>query len=127
VDTGTVVDQTNGMRAPRQRLSVSSATLWVLSLSAVALAQSPSERGAQVFAENKCGACHAVAGRGNAKGPLDDAGSRLTGEVIRDWITNAPAMTAKTKAPRKPPMKSFAHLPQADVDALVVYVQSLKK
>ena len=35
-------------------------------------------------------------------------------------------MTVKTKAPRKPEMKNYA-LPDADLDALVAYMQTLKK
>ena len=35
-------------------------------------------------------------------------------------------MTAKTKATRKPEMKQF-NLPKDDVDALVAYLESLKK
>jgi cytochrome c1 len=36
-------------------------------------------------------------------------------------------MTEKTKAERKPPMKEFPDLAKDDVDALVVYLQTLKK
>jgi hypothetical protein len=36
-------------------------------------------------------------------------------------------MTAKTKAARKPVMKSYAHLSKDDVDGLVAYLQTLKK
>jgi hypothetical protein len=35
-------------------------------------------------------------------------------------------MTAKTKATRKPEMKAYT-LPKEDVDALVVFLSSLKK
>jgi hypothetical protein len=35
-------------------------------------------------------------------------------------------MTAKTKAERKPVMKSYPKLEKGDVDALVAYMQSLK-
>jgi hypothetical protein len=36
-------------------------------------------------------------------------------------------MTKKTKAERKPVMKSYEKLPKEDIDALVAYMQSLKK
>jgi hypothetical protein len=36
-------------------------------------------------------------------------------------------MAEKAKLTRKPPMKSFESLPPADVDALVTYLQTLKK
>ena len=85
------------------------------------------ERGQQVFAESKCVACHAIAGKGNNKGALDSVGAKLSAADIREWIVNAPAMAAKAKAERKPPMKAFTQLPPADVDALVAYLQTLKK
>jgi mono/diheme cytochrome c family protein len=82
-------------------------------------------RGIQVFADQKCSICHAVAGKGNTKGPLDDVGSKLSADEIRQWITNAKEMTAKTKAARKPEMKQLT-LPKDDVDALVAYLRTLK-
>jgi len=82
--------------------------------------------GAKVFADQKCSLCHAVAGKGNAKGALDGVGTKLPAADIRAWIEDAPGMTAKTKAERKPVMKSYS-LPKADVDALVAYLSGLKK
>jgi len=82
--------------------------------------------GAKIFADQKCSLCHSVAGKGNAKGALDGVGSRLPAADIRAWIEDAPGMTAKTNATRKPVMKSYS-LPKADVDALVAYLASLKK
>lgn len=88
--------------------------------------QAQIERGQKVYVAQKCSTCHSIDGKGNKKGPLDDAGSKLTEEEIRLWIVDAPAMTAKTNATRKPVMKSYK-LPQEDLDALVAYVKSLKK
>jgi len=85
------------------------------------------ERGEKVYTTQKCGICHSIAGKGNKNGPLDDVGSRLSAEEIRQWITDAPAMTAKAKATRKPPMKAYGALAKEDVDALVNYLQTLKK
>lgn len=85
------------------------------------------EQGQKVYAAEKCSFCHAVAGKGNAKGALDTVGSRLSADQIRQWIVDAPGMTAKTKAARKPLMKSYPSLAKQDVDALVAYMQSLKK
>lgn len=83
------------------------------------------ERGRQAFTERKCGACHQVAGVGNKNGPLDGVGSKLSSADIRAWITDAPAMTIKTKAQRKPPMRAFT-LPADELDAVVAYLVSLK-
>ena len=85
------------------------------------------ERGKQVYAEQKCKLCHSIGTEGNTKGPLDDTGNKLTAAEIREWIVNPKEMTAKTKAARKPLMKAYPKLPAADLDALVAYMQSLKK
>jgi mono/diheme cytochrome c family protein len=82
--------------------------------------------GAKVFADQKCSLCHSIAGKGNAKGPLDDVGSTLSAADIRAWIEDAAGMTTKTGAARKPAMKSYS-LPKGDVDNLVAYLSGLKK
>jgi mono/diheme cytochrome c family protein len=84
-------------------------------------------RGEQVYAAQKCVVCHSVAGKGNAKGPLDGVGSKLSADEIRQWIVNPADMTAKTKAARRPVMRAYPNLPKADLDALVAYMLSLKK
>jgi mono/diheme cytochrome c family protein len=83
-------------------------------------------RGEKVYAEQKCALCHSIADKGNKKGPLDGVAARLKVEEIREWIVDAPAMTAKTKARRKPLMKSY-QLPKMDEDAIVAYLMTLKK
>ena len=92
----------------------------------VASAQDKVARGAAVYAEQKCQLCHAIAGKGNAKGPLDAVGTKLSAADRKAWLVDAKGMTAKTKATRKPDMKSYT-LPDADVDALVAYMLTLKK
>jgi mono/diheme cytochrome c family protein len=82
-------------------------------------------KGAEVYAAQKCALCHAIGDKGNKKGPLDGVGSKLSAADIRQWMTDAKAMTAKTKATRKPDMKAYA-LPNDDLDALVAYMVSLK-
>jgi hypothetical protein len=68
-----------------------------------------------------------VAGKGNQKGALDNVGAKLSADEIRQWIVAAPDMTAKTKAERKPAMKAYPNIAKDDLDALVVYLQSLKR
>jgi len=92
----------------------------------VASAQDKAARGAAVYTEQKCQLCHSVAGKGNAKGALDEVGSKLSAADLKAWIVDAKGMTAKTKATRKPDMKSYT-LPAEDVDALVAYMLTLKK
>lgn len=91
-------------------------------------AQGPDlERGKKVYAAEKCQVCHSIGGVGNKKGPLDEVGSKLKPDEIRSWIVSAPEMQAKTKATRKPAMKAYANIAKEDLDALVAYLQSLKK
>ena len=95
-----------------------------------ASAQDLKAKGEKVYADQKCSVCHAIAGKGNAKGPLDDVGKKLSAEDIHLWLTDPAAATAKFKAARKPAMTSIAAklkaLSKDDVDALVAYMSSLK-
>lgn len=84
------------------------------------------DHGLKVYASSKCSMCHSVAGKGNAKGILDDVGAKLSADEIRQWLVDPEAMRVKTKAERKPLMKSYASMPKADVDGLVAYLQTLK-
>ena len=84
------------------------------------------EKGKEVYTANKCKTCHAIDGLGSKKGPLDGVGTKLTAAEIREGIVDAPAMAARTKATRKPVMKSYK-LSKDDLDALVAYMASLKK
>jgi mono/diheme cytochrome c family protein len=98
-----------------------------LGVAAMAVAQDAKvAKGAQVYADQKCGLCHSIGDKGNKKGPLDGVGTKLSADDLRLWVIDAKEMTVKTKAPRKPEMKNYA-LPKEDVDALVAYMQSLKK
>jgi mono/diheme cytochrome c family protein len=95
---------------------------------ATAASAQDTAHGAKVYADQKCSVCHAIGGKGNAKGSLDDVGSKLTAEQIREWIVDPVAATAKAKATRKPLMPAkYATLPKQDLDALVAYLASLKK
>ena len=85
------------------------------------------EHGQKVYAAQKCSTCHSIAGKGNKKGPLDDVGTKLTAQEIREWIVNPKEMTQKTNSKRKPVMKSYPKLSEEDVNGLVAYMQSLKK
>ena len=102
-------------------------TALCLGLAATAAAQEAKvTKGQQIFTDQKCSLCHSIGDKGNKKGPLDGVASKLSGDEIRSWITDAKGMTAKTKATRKPEMKAYA-LPKEDVEALAAYLQMLKK
>ena len=99
----------------------------VMTASAAAQDAKLVERGQKLYAEQKCSMCHSIAGKGNAKGPLDDAGTKYNAEELRQWLINPKEMSAKVKSTRKPPMSNYAKLSKEDVEALVAYMQTLKK
>jgi mono/diheme cytochrome c family protein len=85
------------------------------------------ERGMKLYTDQKCTMCHMIAGKGNKQGPLDTVGDKLSAEEIRQWLINPAVISAKMKATRKPPMPNYAKLAKEDLDALVAYMQTLKK
>jgi mono/diheme cytochrome c family protein len=107
------------------RFVVGFVVLAALSLPLPAAAQD-ARAGEQLYVDQKCAVCHSIAGKGNAKGPLDEVGSTLPADDIRAWLTDTKAMTVKTKATRKPEMKVYT-LTKGEVDSLVAYLSTLKK
>jgi mono/diheme cytochrome c family protein len=103
------------------------ALVFVIGLAGTALAQDAKvAQGMKVYEAQKCSMCHAIAGKGNKKFPLDGVGKKLTAADIKEWIVDPRAAEKKHNSTAKPPMKAFANLPAADVDALVAYMTSLK-
>jgi mono/diheme cytochrome c family protein len=85
------------------------------------------KHGQEVYAAQKCQTCHSIAGKGSKTNPLDGVGVKLSPDEARQWIVNPTDMAAKAKSDKKPPMPNkYNSLPQADIDALVAYMQSLK-
>jgi mono/diheme cytochrome c family protein len=91
-----------------------------------AAAPNTPNRGAAVYAAQKCSMCHSLEGKGQAKGPLDGVGTKLTAEEIRLWIVDPVDMTKKTSATRKPAMRAYPNLPKEDVTALVAFLVAKK-
>jgi mono/diheme cytochrome c family protein len=86
------------------------------------------KKGQEVYTAQKCQVCHSIAGKGGKQSPLDGVGSKLSAEEIREWIVDPVEMAKKVKSTKKPPMpKKYDKLPAGDIDALVAYMQSLKK
>lgn len=79
----------------------------------------PSALGRRVYDERGCRLCHAIAGAGNTRYPLDGVGSRLTTEEIRKWIVAPREMDPQVRKP------AFTDIPPHELDALVAYLRSL--
>jgi mono/diheme cytochrome c family protein len=83
--------------------------------------EAPVTRGERVYREQTCQACHSIAGVGNRRYPLDGVGTKLTEEEIRKWIVAPRDMNPKVNK------RAYDKLPQADLEALVAYLKSLRK
>lgn len=84
-------------------------------------------RGQLLYREQKCPLCHSVAGRGNPKGPHDAVGDKWSTEEMRQWLLRPADMAARVKARRKPPMIPFTHLTRDEQDALIAFLQTLRR
>jgi mono/diheme cytochrome c family protein len=99
----------------------------------VASAQAPDAAkiglGKKTFEDTKCAKCHGEEGK-SAKDPklslVEGPITKLSAADIRKWIVTPAEMTAKLPRKPKEAMKKF-DLTDAQVDALVAYVQNLKK
>lgn len=110
---------------------ITAAAFAIVATAAPAFAQSAqAQKGEKVYTDQKCSMCHSIGGHGNAKGPLDNVGSKLSADELRQWITDSATMAKKANATRTPAMSTmgakYKALPKDDVDALVAYLQTLK-
>jgi mono/diheme cytochrome c family protein len=82
------------------------------------------ESGRRVYAEQGCVRCHAIAGRGNPRSPLDGLGARLGAAEIRRWITphQEPAASSDSFQARH----ADRTLTEPQREALLVYLRSLR-
>jgi len=91
------------------------------------MAAPATDRGAAVYASQKCATCHGLNGKGNQKRALDSVGLTLTPEEIRLWIVDPVDMAKKTEPPRKTIMKPYTKLPKEDLAALVEFLAAKTK
>ena len=101
----------------------------VLAAATASAGQGTAEKGAAVYAAQKCSMCHSVAGKGG-KLALDGASSnlnKLSAADITEWIVKPAEAAKKHASTAKPPMKAYPSLPKEDLDNLVAYMVSLKK
>lgn len=84
------------------------------------------EAGKQVYQQQNCSRCHSIAGEGNPRNPLDNLGEKRSAEELRDYITGADRLQ-KTISERSLKLKQqYRLLPADELDALIVYMQSLR-
>ena len=85
------------------------------------------EAGKAVYKTQKCATCHAIGGvGGKTASALDGVGTKLSEAEIKQWIVDPAPLIAKLKTKPKVAMKKYT-LPEADLEALIEYLDSLKK
>jgi mono/diheme cytochrome c family protein len=85
------------------------------------------DRGARIYAAQKCSVCHGLDGKGNQKHALDSVGIKLEPEEIRLWIVDPVDMAKKTLPAAKTVMKPYTKLPKEDLAALVAFLAAKTK
>lgn len=86
------------------------------------------EAGRKIYNAEGCAKCHMIGGRGNRMFPLDGVGTKLAADEIRRWLTNTREM--EDALPKAPAIKMSTRkydFNDADLAAVVAYLQSLKK
>jgi cbb3-type cytochrome oxidase cytochrome c subunit len=81
--------------------------------------------GRAAYERHGCARCHAIAGQGNPRNPLDGVGGRLTPAQIRDWTVAAPAVAARLPAPVAALKQRYAAMPEDELRSLVDYLSGL--
>lgn len=93
----------------------------------VANATAPSaERGRAVYAEQRCSACHSIAGEGNPRLPLDGVGTHLTADELKVWILGTGGAAESLSVATQRRKQRFRSVSETDMNALVAYLQTLK-
>lgn len=83
--------------------------------------------GRAVYAEQNCALCHAIAGEGNPRFPLDGVGSRHDAQALRDWILAQGEIEDNLSARAAAMKRAYRELPESDLEALVGYLQTLRQ
>lgn len=85
-----------------------------------------SVRGRAVFLAEGCAGCHAVAGQGNPRNPLDGVGRRRTAAELRAWTVGAEALADSLPPSVLRTKQAYQRMEPADLAALLGYLGSLR-
>jgi mono/diheme cytochrome c family protein len=78
------------------------------------------EEGWKVYQAERCSRCHSIAGEGSPRYPLDGAADRLDARELRLWVVAPREMQPGVRK------RAYDHLSEAEVEALVAFLQMLK-
>jgi mono/diheme cytochrome c family protein len=74
------------------------------------------ERGWAVYQAERCSSCHAIAGVGSPRYPLDGVADRWSSEELRLWVVDPQEVSPGVRK------RAYDHLPDEDVEALVTFL-----
>lgn len=83
------------------------------------------EAGRQIYGQQTCALCHSIAGQGNPRKPLDGVGAKRSASELRNFITGADSLQALLPENIRKMKQGYRKLSDDDLDALVIYMQSL--
>jgi len=83
------------------------------------------ETGRQIYMQQSCGFCHSIAGQGNPRNPLDGVGKKRTASELRNFITGADTLQGVLTTSIRKMKQKYKELPDDELDALIIYMQSL--
>lgn len=81
--------------------------------------------GRDVYLSQGCARCHSIAGEGNTSMPLDGVAARHNASELRNWITGDDSLKGIMSARMLSIKQGYQSLPDEQLRALVVYLQSL--
>lgn len=84
------------------------------------------DRGRTIFGQQGCASCHSVAGAGNPRYPLDNIGSRMQVDDLREWVTGTGPATNRLSSAVTRRKQRYRNLPEDDMGSLVLYLSSLQ-
>jgi len=82
------------------------------------------QSGILVYKQQSCARCHAIGGKGNPRNPLDDVGTK-SAEELRAWITGSENLQGKLSIRVIKKKQLYSELSSDDLEALIIYMQSL--
>jgi len=83
------------------------------------------EIGRHIYMQQSCGLCHSIAGQGNPRNPLDGVGTKRNASELRNFITGADTLQGLLTTSIRKMKQRYRELSADDLDALVIYMQSL--
>ncbi len=84
-------------------------------------------RGREIYDAQGCATCHAIAGAGNPRHPLDGVGTRRSTAELKDWILGAGAAADEISPAVARRKRGYRTLAESDLAALVAYLATLRE